>query len=466
MTWWLPPTWKGTNEERVSAYVLDILERGNWVCPVDGMGRLITKPPLYAWLGSVTSLFLGGVAPPALRLPSTLALLWTSWAIFFLGRRWFGFEAALFGALALVCSPIAVRQFALARYDVLFGCMVTLGAAAAFAAWTRGRGWTWFWLAAAGATLAKGPFGVFLAAAGLVACAWEKRTHGLAPLRGSHLPGVGLYFLLGGGWFAAAYFSQGQELIDQMILGQLVSNAVGGEGEAMPGSGLFKPTVAFLTDFMPWSVLGVVALVRVWRHPAADGQERRLERFLTCWFLAGLIVFSLAAHQRARLIFPIIPPAALLAGRELGRLIGRERRRRLWPLVAGVVAVLLVGLGVYYFGTRPRSRTVRETVAMREAAVELGRSELGRSALRHVDSLFSFQFYRGELQRRLSVEEAVRLLEGELRVFLAVRNKDLLREQGGSDLPLHELFRWPSEGEPLVRVVSNRAGPLAGLPGK
>src|SRR5439155_1467719 len=73
-------------------------------------------------------------------------------------------------------SDVGARQVATARWDGLFALTVTIAALAAFAAWSAGRGWTWFWLAAAVSALTKGPLGVLLAAFGLVAVVWERRS--------------------------------------------------------------------------------------------------------------------------------------------------------------------------------------------------------------------------------------------------------------------------------------------------
>jgi hypothetical protein len=43
-----------------------------------------------------------------------------------------------------------------------FAFTVSMAAFLAFRAWNTGRGWIWFWLAAAISTLTKGPLGLLL----------------------------------------------------------------------------------------------------------------------------------------------------------------------------------------------------------------------------------------------------------------------------------------------------------------
>src|SRR6185369_12490229 len=97
------------------------------------------------------------------------------------------------------------------RWSVPF--TVTAAALLAFRAWQRGGGWAWFWALAAAATLTKGPLGLLFAANGLLAAWWERKSPRPHPLRGSQLPGVGLFLLLAGGWFLLAYWQAGPPLI-------------------------------------------------------------------------------------------------------------------------------------------------------------------------------------------------------------------------------------------------------------
>jgi len=62
-----------------------------------------------------------------------------------------------------------------------------------------------------------------------------------------------------------------------------------------------------------------LALWRVIRYPAGNPGERHFERFLTCWILFGLLIFSLVRHQRADLLLPLWPACALFAVREMAR---------------------------------------------------------------------------------------------------------------------------------------------------
>jgi hypothetical protein len=255
------------------------------------------------------------------------------------------------------------------------------------------------------------------------------------------------------GWFALAYREFGDALIERMITGELISHSVGTD-EGLPGSRFWEPISNFASNFLPWSILAGIAFYRLWRHPATSVSERRLERFLFCWFMVGLIALSLASHQRARLILPILPPAALLAGRELAR--WADGKQFGWRLYLGVVAILLTGVGLYFHVAKPHADSAELTRDMREAARQATSQSPHRYPLLHADSPFSFRYYRCELQPRITLDAAAEILRDPLPAFVAVRNAKRLEERFGS-LPanVHEIFRWPTQ-TPRVHVFSNQ----------
>src|SRR5262245_19202690 len=163
------------NEYRLGAYVLDILQHGNWLCPHDSIGNT-DKPPMLAWLAALASWPVGRVSLLTLYLPSALATVAIAWLVVAAGNRRFGARAGFLAGLAYLLSDVGARQIATARWDGLFALTVTIAALLALRAWDVGGGWTWFWLAAAASTLTKGPLGVLLAALGLGAVLWERRS--------------------------------------------------------------------------------------------------------------------------------------------------------------------------------------------------------------------------------------------------------------------------------------------------
>ena len=440
------------------AWVLDAVHNGRWICPINERGELVTKPPLYVWLAALPTLAAGRVSAVALFLPGGLATLGTAIVIHGLGRRYAGPRVGLLAGLMFVLCGAGAAQVALARPDPVFTFTVTAAAALALHAWQVGRGWTWFWLAAGGAALGKGPLGPLFAGAGLLAVAWERWSGRRHPLRGSHGLGLALFAVVAGGWFVLAYLVEGQRLIDRMIVGELVRHAVEDRAGDGPGHALYGQTYAVLWSFAPWSLLLPLALWRVCRAPAADDASRRFERFVLCWFAVGLIVLSVAPHQELRHIFPILPPAALLAARELSRRLAALRPAAFAGAVAIAVLVSLSAIALTYhvlLDDRPRVAKTRGA----ERLARTIRERVGESfPLVHVDTPFALQLYLNTVTPVATPLEAAEVLAGPAAAFVAVRDADLVTEvMGPGAPPLHEVARWPAAGPPYLRVISNHA---------
>ena len=444
------------NERRVGAYVLDAVHNGHWLCQRDTTGDIASKPPAITWIAACAALCFERINRFCIYFPTASATLAVALTLLAQGRKRFGWRAGLLAALAYLLSPLGDKSVATARYDGLFALPVTLSALAAFGSWNTGRGWFWFWVAVTVGTLVKGPLALVLGSAGLVAALWEKRAGTPLPIRGSHWLGLALFVLICGGWFVAAYAEVGQPFLDKLLGRELVGH-LKGEPSHRPVEGFYEPPLAFLTMFAPWSVVALGGFWRVWRRPASEATERRFERFLFCWFFVGLALFSIAGHQRSRLIFPLIPAAALLAGRELDRLLAACSTKTLLRAAAGTTVFVLGFLVVYHDLLLLGSHAVQKTVGMKQMAARI-RGPLGEQfPLTHLDSPFALQFYINTMRLQVPTERAAELLRGPAAAFLAVEEDylDLLEALGTNAPPLHELARWPEQGQGRVRILSN-----------
>ena len=452
-----PPNLLDQDQERPGTYVLDVVKNGNWLCQRDLNGEITSKPPLYTWLASLAALTRGRVDEFALYLPGALSLWGTAWMIFTFGRKYFGPRAGFFAALATMLCTAGVKGFGLARTDGVFSLTVTATALLGFRAWTQGKGWTWFWLMAAVATLAKGPLGLILAGGGFIAAFWERKSGEPLPFKGNQLLGIGVFLLITIGWFVLAYHSAGKPFIDKIIGKELVGHAVSDAKYHIPGSVFYQPPFYYLTRGAPWSLFGIYGLWRVWRTPSSEASARRFERFLFCWFLFGLILFSLASHQRSDLLWPIMPATALLAGREVDRL-SRLATRIFDASIAAVVVLVIGGFAYYYFGPHAQSvKEVRQTIALNHVAAEIGRYGGSEFALTHVDSPMGLQIYLNTWRRRVSAEHAAALLRSPEPVFIAVNNLKKLQAALKPDDPAtYTVMPSLDDTNYPVRIISNR----------
>lgn len=441
------------DQERPAAYMLDAAVNGNWIIQRDDIGDICSKPPLYTWMGALLTLAMGRINHFTLLFPSALGVIGCSMLIWYYGFRYFSVSAAFLAALIYIISPSGAKMICLARTDSLFAFMVSLSAFLCFSAWISGRGWTWFWLAAAAATLTKSPLGVILAGAGLLAHFWERRETTSLNFQGNKWLGFLIFLAITSGWFAMAYSQLGQPVIDKMIGRELVGHANWLEREKFPGQDFYKPFLYFLSRFAPWSILACMGLWRVWKHPSVNQEERRFERFLLCFFLFGLLIFSLAPHQRADLLFPLFPAAALLAGRELVRCFNVILSRRVLCWLMSIWFAILPAMWVYYNMVRNKREVVIETLGVQEVAQEF-ESRFGRKyPLVYADAPLGLQFYLNTMRQRVSLQEAAERLTNEKHVLVAVHDVAKLKYYLSPGTKIYEIIRWPKTGQSFVSIV-------------
>jgi hypothetical protein len=197
----------------------------------------------------------------------------------------------------------------------------------------------------------------------------------------------------------------------------------------------------------------------VWRaltRPAEDPAERGFERFVLVWLAVDLLIFSLAAHHRARLIYPVVPAAALLAGRELGRWTWRLNARTLLRVSAALGVALLTVLILHGLLPRRVGKSEAGTLAARDLARALNRLGPGEFPLTYVDVWEPLQVWRNTRRVTTPVEQAADLLKGDEAAFVVVSQSVPALGQALAGHPVMALFRWPPTGQPRVQIVSNR----------
>lgn len=450
-----PETIMDDDQQRPTAYVMDVLHNGNWLAQHDQSGDVMSKPPFSTWVTAAIAAPFDRLSYFLLFLPCALATLATTWLIVGYGNRHFGRGPALFGATAYLLSMIAFKQVALVRTDSMFTVTVFLGAVVAYRAWTRQSGWTLFWLVAVASTLVKGPLGPLLSLGGLGAYWWEKRSGSQRPLRGSHAVGVALFLALALGWFLLAYHELGRSLIDKLIGRELVGHAVRSDKGKPPLVEFYVPTLYYLTRYAPWSFLSLAAFWRVWRRPAMLDDERRFERFLFCYFFFGLVLFSLAPHHRADHLWPLIPAAALLTGREIALWWRHRPKLHLYACLTAALALFLIIANVYLHRVRTIDEKILETGRVRDFAAFLRGEVGGAFPLMHVDSPFGLQFYLGTMHQNVSATNAAAALSGSGDAFAVVEDVEALRKKLLPNRPLYDLVQWKIGKTSLLHVISN-----------
>ena len=339
----------GDDEAREVGIVRDMVA-GHWLWPRFNDELLPDKPTLYHWLAAVPCALVG-FSETAVRLPSLLAAAGTIWWTVVFGSWLLGPPAGLAAGVMLATYRSFFAHARVARPDTLLVLLLALALGCAYRWWRdRRSGDVTAALALLGVgTFAKGPVApaLFTATFGLFLL-WQRDLRRL--LRFWTIRGIVAFVVLGLGWYALAWAGWGETFVHQHLVGRYVRNLAGGLASGSAYSP--KPWYYHLLFYpehlpaivWPWTPFVAVALWELWRR---GGLRDPRARFLICWALAAVIVFTPAEWKLRYYLLPSLPPLALLTGPLLARLVvAPVMPLRLTRVSVAAAALFAVGAGV------------------------------------------------------------------------------------------------------------------------
>jgi 4-amino-4-deoxy-L-arabinose transferase-like glycosyltransferase len=356
-------------EPREGLVVWEMTHGGGWILPKRNGEELPSKPPLFHWLGAITSLVHGATDEWSIRFPSAALSLLGILCVFAAATALWSSRAGLVSALVLMTTFEWARAATNARVDMT----LTFGLELAFLSllfFLRSRVSGWLVPLYIGITLAvlgKGPVGAALP--GLVTVIMLVLARDFSPLRQMRLGSGALVVGLGAGsWYVLALVLGGWAFFRKQVLAENVftflNNPEFGGGHR---HGLLYLPGALLAGLLPWTVLlpGVVA--RLWRR-RTEMSLRDARVYLLVWIAVVLGFYSVAASKRGVYLLSLYPAVALLIGwwwdeqrnpeADAQRWLARLLEVLVWPVlaVAGMVlfGVLLEALGVPLGATAQR----------------------------------------------------------------------------------------------------------------
>lgn len=294
-----------SHEARAAQNAQSILLDGDWLAPrlFDGQVEL-QKPAGIYWLIAIVGALRGEVDAVAVRLPvamaGTITVLMVWHHLHQRGRP----IAGLITAIALASAIHYTGTARIGRIDVPLGCAVC---ATLFLARERElRLAPCAGLAAALALLLKGPIG--LALPGLMMLVWQcvdpkpwRQT-----LRFVIVATV-IAMVLGLPWYVAINRRTDGEFVRVFVLYHHFNRAFGG-AEALAAHPWWYYLPRFAVDFLPWSPLLLLAILRrSWR-----GDRDVL--FGLVWLGVMLALLSASRFKRADYLIPAYPGAAIVVG--------------------------------------------------------------------------------------------------------------------------------------------------------
>ncbi len=383
------PTLWDLDEGRNATAAYEMMEAGNWIVPTFNAELRADKPALLYWL-QILAFWLLDISEGAARLPSAVAGLLTLGACYELGRRMFTSATGLLAALMVAATPMLCSAARFANPDALlnlFTCLTLL------LFWTgmntagmnpaaRGMRRTTLWFVSVGlsagfAGLAKGPVGILLPAAVIVAfLAWTRQLAALWDRRWAWTLGACALLVLP--WYIlVAVETKGNFWRGFFWLHNVNRFLAPMENH---GAGPWFYLVVLALGFAPWSAFlplaawhGLSAAAREAprrvfeprgfpagsmepqperRSPASTHQD--CHRFLGCWIIVYLLFYSLAATKLPNYILPAAVPLAVVVARFFDRWRTGEINVPAWTLQTAVVGLglsgLVLGLGFLVVG--------------------------------------------------------------------------------------------------------------------
>jgi 4-amino-4-deoxy-L-arabinose transferase-like glycosyltransferase len=332
-------------EPREALVVWEMTHGGSWVLPKRNGTELPSKPPLFHWLGALTSLARGATDEWSIRFPSAALSLLGVLGVFAASTALWTPVAGLGAALALMTTFEWARAATNARVDMTL--TVCLEAAfLGFLFFHRTRRPLWlvvFYGGMALAALGKGPVGIVLPAG--VALAAIAATRDRSVLREMRLlRGLAAVLVVAGSWYLLAMQVGGSDFVNKQLLNENLFRFVGGAqfsgGHRHSNLTLFGLT---LLGLMPWALFLPSVARALWTH-RRDISFRGGELYCLIWIVFVSAFYAVATSKRSVYLLAIYPAVAMLFGWWLAQATAAEAHWRSTALsVAGGIGAAAVG---------------------------------------------------------------------------------------------------------------------------
>lgn len=303
---------------------LEMLQTHDWISPRIYGEFWYDKPPLYYWFVA-TSFSLFGRSDFAARFPSALMAIFTVILVYQGGVKLFDRRVGLFSGLILVTS----FEFFYIAKGAVTDMTLTFCLTAALLAFLLKR-YTWIYVFAALATVAKGPIG--LAFPGIIIflyLALGKRWSFLRDMK--VLQGTVLYFIIAAPWYGIMAYYHGVDFINTFIGFHNITRFT--TPEHPEGVLWYYYLPVMIIGFFPWTA---VLVQSVKASLNTYGQTFGKLQFLNIWAFFILLFFTMSQTKLVSYILPMYPPISLIIGWYLSHLWENRLRGKYltWPISA------------------------------------------------------------------------------------------------------------------------------------
>ena len=280
-----------------------------WLPSLDGK-LSFHLPPLTYWLARGCELLTGLDPRLSYRLPIALLATLGLWLTYLCGKRLADGRVGLLAAAIQASTLGYFRRAAWLDDDLVFAvfCQLALVSFLFALEGSRSRHWRWLgWVGLAGAALTKSLLlGTGLVVGSLVCCIFlDPKDRGVRRSLGSllSLPGVVLFLLLVGPWYAWVLAEHGTAFFTQHIVGHHFERLLDAHSHRrLPYYYLIK----IATGFLPWTIFLPLGFLH-----CKDRTRRPCERFALFSTLFPLIVLSFVSSKKPGYILLVWPSLSL-----------------------------------------------------------------------------------------------------------------------------------------------------------
>lgn len=342
---------KGEPREALVAQAM--IEEGEYVLPVVYGDEVAYKPPMFHWLIVASTLFTDGeVTPLSARLPSIVALLVTTVALFLFVSQRRPISLALMASLVFLTATDPHRFGIMARVDMLLAMFITLSLLHLYVWDEKKRREGIPWLAVlfmSGGCLTKGPVAIALPLLILVIYGLFRRYHFGRLLGKAILMGV-LAFIIPLVWYFFAWQKGGDGFL-RMVWSENVLRFLGIADEDLfytlghEGS-TFKPLFYFVAGLLPWTLVAFFFIRR-----STVGLFRRISALhLFSLVAAGtiLLFYMIPMSKSSAYLLPMYPFVSFFVAEGLYIMVKRGQKDCSLTIFASLLSaigvVMLLGL--------------------------------------------------------------------------------------------------------------------------
>jgi 4-amino-4-deoxy-L-arabinose transferase-like glycosyltransferase len=297
-----------TSEGRYASVGRAMLDSGDWLIPQNNGLKHFTKPPVTYWL-SALGMKLFGINEFGARFFLSLAAGFTALGCYLIGNLLFSQLVGLISALILSTSLFFLIQFKGLTTDpflTAFETFMVFG----FLSFLKKKKAIWiyfFWIFAGLAMLTKGPPGLLPLLGLIPACLLKGYKEELKKIF-YHFKGLGLFFVIGFGWFFLVAFKT-PGLLSYFLIDETIKRVA---SSSHSRTGPFYMFILLLpAGLFPWTGYLFSGIKENYKR-LKDKNE--LSGFLLFWLVIPLIVFSISKSKLAAYVLPLLIPVALIAG--------------------------------------------------------------------------------------------------------------------------------------------------------